>query len=322
MGRSLPILALVATHLFATGEVCARPPDQVKYSPVPPLQERTQRSATRASYVEPATKSSGGGVVKLPLPLSSSARRPIDLRDSTMRRSQPLSTAGDRVESQVDGDAVREEIWNSDEMKVARQAVLEFCRRSAQTTEEEGKRFLKALYQLPSDEMKRWLERYIERRNRFQRGREIEQQARQLKLEETFRRHEDFRSGAYSGAELRNQMAAARAASAQQPATMPGFGSSQLNSIIYGPSYNPFEVVFDPVSPRGYRRRVAAAMSLPGDLPRDDPRNFIRGDVPIEGEETPPTPLVVAPPVVSAPSPSPAPAPTPVGPVNEAADGQ
>jgi hypothetical protein len=43
-------------------------------------------------------------------------------------------------------------------------------------------------------------------------------------------------------------------------------------------AYNPFECVFDPSSPRGYRREVAAAMSLPGDLPRNDARNYIRGE--------------------------------------------
>ena len=76
--------------------------------------------------------------------------------------------------------------------------------------------------------------------------------------------------------------------------------------------FDPFEAVFDPSSPRGYGRRVGAAMSLPGDLPRSDPRNFIRGEGGVDfgdwatrRDAQPPIPIGVpaqAMPVVEAPA--------------------
>jgi hypothetical protein len=76
--------------------------------------------------------------------------------------------------------------------------------------------------------------------------------------------------------------------------------------IVTSTDYNPFEPVTDPSSPRGYKRRVGAAMSLPGDLPPDDPRNFIEGEEGVDFGEwattpdaeppvPPPVPTVVTP---------------------------
>ena len=73
-------------------------------------------------------------------------------------------------------------------------------------------------------------------------------------------------------------------------------------------SYNPFDATTDPMNPRGYFRQVAAAMTLPGDLPRDDPRNFLRGDAGADfgqwattRDAVPPIPGIPAGPVVSGP---------------------
>lgn len=185
-------------------------------------------------------------------------------------------------------------------MLEARNAVMEFSRRSAQTSPAEGQQFLARLSQLPPAEMRDWLQRYQARQRNISRGQEVERMARQSKVERTIRQQEAIRDAAANVAELRSRAAEPTAAQLQwfippkATGPQPYGGSFSLTR-----SYNPFEVVIDPMSPRGYRRRAAAAASLPGDLPRSDPRNFIRGEEGIdfgEGATTrdaePPTPPV------------------------------
>jgi len=207
-------------------------------------------------------------------------------------------------------------------MLEARTAVMEFCRRAARTSPAEGQEFLTQLSQLPPEEMRLWLEWFQARRMDVVNGRELEGFARQLQAEYAISRLETKRQAAANGAALRSQAAAARR---QQCPTGWQVGEAQLawrngpTLISVTPRFDPFEPVFDPSSPRGYARRVAAAMSLPGDLPRSDPRNFMRGEEGADfGEwatrrdaQPPTTPVAPAPAVPGSG--------VPVAPVNDAA---
>jgi hypothetical protein len=155
--------------------------------------------------------------------------------------------------------------------------VVEFSRRSAHTSPQEGQQFLQQLSKLPPNKMQSWLKRYQERRLRIALEREVEQLARQLMVERALNRQEAMRQAFAHVSQLR-----AGAAEAMQMQRQLGPTRLMPRGDILAehawPAYDPLEAVVDPASPRGYRRRVAGAMSLPGDLPPDDPRNFIEGD--------------------------------------------
>jgi hypothetical protein len=172
-------------------------------------------------------------------------------------------------------------IWNSPEMLEARNAVIEFCRRSARTSPAEGQQFLLRLSQLSPEEMRLWLGQFQTRRMNVLHGREVEGLARRLMAEHAISRHEAMRRAAVNIADLRSQTVAR---TREQYPTAQQLGAAHLSrhkgavSIDITQRFDPFEAVTDPSSPRGYARRVGAAMSLPGDLPQSDPRNFIRGE--------------------------------------------
>jgi hypothetical protein len=168
-------------------------------------------------------------------------------------------------------------------MREARTAVLDFSRRSAQTSPAEGEQFLSRLSQLSVDDMASWLERYQARQADLSFGRDVEKMARQLMLDEAIDRQEATRQAYENVSRLRDEAAASQERNAIEQAraiqaSRARRGEQQSQIIGLGPIYNPLEPVLDPSSPQGYRRRVGATMSLPGDLPRNDPRNFIRGE--------------------------------------------
>lgn len=285
MTRALLCLAIIALQLTARQEACCRPPDKVAYSPIPPLKPAPRRSVTRVDRSGPVPTGAGRAHEStwLPFPPSASSvssRTNLHPQTTPTQQSDSVSASGGD-DSAADKGSEQAEIWNSSEMLLARNAVLEFCHRSAQTSPAEGQHFLERLSQLAPEEMRDWLERFQTRRRYVSSGQEVESMGRQLTIEYTLRQQEAMRRAAENIAELRRQ--AAERANEQSPPVLPYETARFLTYECAGSkratlSYDPFDAVTDPMSPRGYARRVAAAMSLPGDLPRDDPRNFMRGD--------------------------------------------
>ena len=276
MRRALLTLALIALQLAATRQVSARPPDQVKFSPVPPLQEPKRNG--QASPARRGVSFGNGKGLDFPFNRSNSRRssnfKPIP-KKPTERVDAPTASEA-AAEQTSDQDLDQQGLWESDAMVMAREAVIEFCRRSAQCTVEEGEEFLNKLSELPPDEMQNWLERFQKRQLRFRREAEAGQLSRRFSVENSYRRREERQQTTDRIAELRGQALAAR--SRPEIELTIGVGYTGHLSLYYGPSYNPFLPIFDPSSPQGYVARAAAAASLPGDLPRDDPRNFLTGD--------------------------------------------
>lgn len=264
MTRLLLCLVILASHLILPMSGYSLPPDQVKRSPIPPLEPPQQ-----------------------PSPERDQASRPGDTQKTSQPApSQPQETSVPVTEGEAEAkQSERVELWKSDEMKAARQAVMQFTRYSARTSPEEGEQFLRQLSQLPTEEMRNWLERFEARRLANKRGKELSAQAREEALGRSLDR--------LAGQQQPGTTAAALKANHALQARYDAEDRARLNSsdcqacptsdqVLYWQltrrRYNPFEAVVDPSTPRGYARKVGAALSLPGDLPRSDPRNFIRGE--------------------------------------------
>jgi len=285
MARALICLAIVALQIAAGQEACCRPPDKVAHSPIPPLEQPKLRSASRVARVG-FNSTSTGHTYKSDWssnPPAAAARslytnqRPLSIA-TPQRDAAHLDTKGDSDANNRQGQS---EIWNTPEMVAARDSVVEFCRLCAQTSPAEGERFLVQLSELSPEAMLNWLERFQTRRMSVSRGREVERMARQAKVEYTIRQQEARRRASANIADLRGQAADSTNEEVllEQELEAPSYSVYRSTGSLWQTrGYDPFDAVTDPMSPRGYARRVAAAMSLPGDLPRSDPRNFIRGD--------------------------------------------
>lgn len=295
MKRTLLLLMFV---LIAAAGAHGRPPDEIAGSPVPPLKEAVRQPVTRATNVLPGINLQAPskqvakpaiGTINLPL----RAKHQPKKQDAAKKESQPTE------EIPVPYATTPEEIWASPEMIEAREVVAEFCRRSSQTSPKEGDEFLAKLKKLPTKEMRAWLVRYQRVRLTRYLEAETERLARQLMVDHAMSRQEAVRQAA---ANIRQRRMEANASGLP----FMTHGRRQSIIIITETNYNPFEPVTDPSSPQGYKRRVAAAMSLPGDLPPNDPRNFIEGEEGVDYGEwantpdaeppiPPPVPTVVTP---------------------------
>lgn len=284
MRRALLCVAIVAVQLAAGQGAWCRAPDEVAFSPVPPLEQTLQQRATRAAAGNLLPTGVGPAHERVLLPPPAASAKSVDFNS---RPQMPCPQQGDTEGAHVEGYSLRSsnsqqlEIWNSPDMLEARNAVMEFCRRSARTSPAEGQQFLARLSRLSPDKMRLWLERFQARRTNASRGQELARKARQLAVEGAIRRQEAIRQTAQNIAEMRRQAAEP---TEEQLSSKPRLEAANYHYVPHGGpgsmgatlSYDPFSPEFDPSSPRGYARRVAAAMSLPGDLPASDPRNFIR----------------------------------------------
>jgi hypothetical protein len=274
-----------------------RPPDEIAGSPVPPLKESVRQPVTRATNILP-----GINLPVNPKPVAKPAQRPINLPVAAKPQLKKPAAAKEiqpAEEVPVPYATTPEEIWAAPEMIEAREVVAEFCRRSSQTSPKEGEEFLAKLKSLPTKEMRAWLVRYKRLRLHQYLEAETEKLARQLMVDHAMSRQDAVRQAA---ANISQQRMEANASG------LPFMTHRKRQSIVIitETNYNPFEPVTDPMSPQGYKRRVAAAMSLPGDLPRGDPRNFIEGEEGVDFGEwantpdaeppvPPPVPTVVTP---------------------------
>ncbi len=200
-------------------------------------------------------------------------------------RTDPAESAaadGYEDEPPVPSDyAHRLAIWTSPEMIDARRYVLEFSERSAQSSRKEGERFLARLSRLSSAEMRAWLERLQAARAQIARQQDVTEAARQMRSQQAAQRLEEARQAAadfnqwqIASANFLQQRVQSQRALAQQRQSFREISKSNAiaGQRIY---YDPFAPTLDPVSPSRRVRAFAAAI-LPGDLPRSDPRNFIR----------------------------------------------
>jgi hypothetical protein len=272
------LLAAFSIHATLTVTMAA-PPDAIPGSPVPPLKAPMARTASRAAVEQRLVAPPLPPAIRSEAPAASVGKAPTEAAAAERRPylQQPTTT----------GDAERAEIWNSPEMGEARRLVTEFSRRAARTSPREGAEFLRNLSRLPPDEMASWLRRFQERRMNIALQQAVEAAARQLMLEQAISRQEAVRQ-AYANINYLRSVAAQsmqdRFLTQQQfsrqlgDARMLAREAQAATRPPHPDDDQSLDFVFDPSSPRGYRRRVAAAMSLPGDLPPSDPRNFIRGE--------------------------------------------
>lgn len=284
----------VAVAFFFAAEIALGvPPDQIHNSPIPSLTAPQRRTSWRRP-VEQQTPPAPGSVSELPIaaPDALGGRRAAQQRAPQAvvdgAALAPEVTPGNYPEEdEADYDALRAEIWGSPEMREAREFVMEYARRSAQSSEQEGRQFLERLSQLSPDAMRSWLERYQQQRMGLSVGRAAQENARQLGLENALTRQNETRQ-AYANI---NDYQTAAAEWARVNIQSRNEASQQLrNARSYHrditvlndlqQDFNPFYPTFDPMTPP---RRVAAAASLPGDLPPGDPRNAVVDVVGVDG---------------------------------------
>lgn len=245
----LSMICLVSLTILQTAEGIS--PDRVKYSPAPPLNPPQLQNKTNAKQITP-------------LPGLSTEQR-------------PNAATAKKYKSDEELRAEQEKIWDSPTMQDARAKIAEFCRYSAQVSVAECKEYLTELSQLSPDEMNNWLDRYQAGQQQAARSREVSEQSRQVRVSNSLDRQEVQRNVASHIAELQRESYVMERLEHQQRValTVKPFTYLGPTRSISTPSYNPFELVFDPASPRGAARQFAAGISLPGDLPAGDPANFV-----------------------------------------------
>jgi hypothetical protein len=262
MDRFYQSLLALILPLAVSQSVFCRSPDQVVNSPIPPLQEPI---ATRSTA--PITRNDRI-LSSLPLP------KPVAVKP---RDNAPAEQAARTPEDYL---TEQTEIWNSSAMGEARSYVREFSRRSAQTNAEEADRFIQRLSTLSPAEMKSWLKRYQERRTKIALEREVEQFARQLMVEHALNRQEAMRQAFAHVSQLRAQATTAAQIQQQGLALQSYSRTGGELTLVLRPAYDPMYPVIDPAMRKTEEilgvpiAKAAAAASLPGDLPRNDPRNF------------------------------------------------
>lgn len=257
----------------------AAPPDVPPSNAVPREtvpQARVPQATTPQTTVPPlataqASDKQHAAAVALLTQAASQNSIPVD------EHYQQLDAAsGEPTDAQRE-EAARFAVWNSEEMLDARRYVLEVGKRSARSSEREAEAFLDRLSTLSAEQMTQWLQRLQAQRRGIALQRAVEDEAREARTEESL-------------ALLREQQAAREQIHHWQ-ARSTGWLQSRfeteraLTELRRGEradaiaaqrlQFNPFYPTLDPMTPPA---KIAAAATLPGDLPRSDPRNFIRGE--------------------------------------------
>ncbi len=247
MARSLLSLTLLSA-LLAAGPAAARSPDQVAYSPAPPLKAPALRGVANRPGNDEAT-----------------------LAEELAAEDTSQETFAEEKKT----------LWESADMVAARDAVLRFSKISAQTTKAEAEEFLEQVSQLSYEDMKDWLKRFQARQAAATRAREASDLARRQRVERSILRNQSTQRVAANAALQRSQ--AFLFSDPFQPgeptrvAALP-FSNLEINPIFGPPRFNPLDPVFDPASPSTFVRQLGAAATLPGDLLPGDPGNFISGE--------------------------------------------
>jgi len=179
-----------------------------------------------------------------------------------------------------DQDAQRREIWESPDMQAAREYIENYASRSTRFTSKAAAVYLAKLERLSPSEMKAWLERFKLKQANLARAAEVARAGRQMAVDQAIARQQAVQQAyvnmkqAQSEAALLNRQRIAEQLQMgrEMASARDEFRSEQATALIHARDYR---WIFDPP----YYTRVMAAATLPGDLPRGDPANFIRGDV-------------------------------------------
>lgn len=289
-------------YVSVAGAAHAAPPEVVPHALVPQL-------ATTAE----AASENGGAPSAAVAALARSAHTTPSPTDD---RYQPADASATPSPADAPSEAEREEaarfaVWNSEEMLDARRYVLEHGKRSARTSEREAQAFLNRLSTLSAEQMTQWLQRLQAQRRGIALQRAIEDEAREARTEESLA--------------LMREQEAARQSVRNWQARSTGWLQSRfeteraLTQLRRGEradaiaaqrlQFNPFYPTLDPMTPPA---KVAAAATLPGDLPRSDPRNFIRGEEGVDFGDGAVGSSGVAAPASPSPAPTTAPSAAPV----------
>lgn len=222
------------------------------------------------SAVAQAPTSTGAGTPQLG---KDGATAPSSTQSSTPTDG---STATPPGEVEVE----RVKIWNSPEMEQARAYIEGYALRSARFQPKDAAAYLAKLRQMSPADMKAWLERFKVKQASLARSAAVAKAGRQMAIDRALAEHEAVQQS-YANLKL-NQTAAAQMndqrveqqqqLGRQMASARDAFRSEQATTMMHSPDYS---WIIDPP----YYTRVAAAATLPGDLPRGDPTNFIRGDV-------------------------------------------
>jgi hypothetical protein len=281
----LLIAAIILSLVMATAAV-GQPPDEIPNSLIPPLKEKPARTAARGAPIARVAQSTPARVAT-PANGVTTTGPVLPAAPATPTTNGAAGSYAKDPAAANDDDA-RRALWNSPEMVDARRYVLEYSQRSARSSLKEGEQFLARVYELSPTEMKAWLERLQARRAAIARQQEVTAAARQFSLEQAAQRQQQSRqahaninqwqslSAIYLQDRLQTQQLATRQ---QQSLREAGRTNAIASQRIW---FDPFAPSLDPASPPAATRYRAAA-SLPGDLPRSDPRNFIRNE---EGIDT------------------------------------
>lgn len=178
-----------------------------------------------------------------------------------------------------DLDAERKRIWNSREMVAAREYIRQYSLRSRQFTPQQAEQYVAQLRQMSPESLTKWLEKFHVLQERRRQAEEVARTARQTAVEESLRRlqatHESYLAAGEGSNEAalnaRNELA--RQQQFRESAT--AARRAGRNAFVSDALTNPYDWIINP----DWYTKWAASASLPGDLPRSDPRNFIRGDV-------------------------------------------
>jgi hypothetical protein len=281
---SMKLASLVTACLalfLAVDTAPAVPPDQIRNSPIPPLKapERPANWRRAVQQQTPPAPEAGSPIPGTAPAAPAGVRLAQPSLPNGAAEVSEVAPGNYPEEDDVDYDAQRAEIWSSPEMREAREFVMEYARRSAQSSESEGRMFLGRLSQLSPEGMRSWLERYQQQRMRLSTGRAVQENARQLSLEHAIDR-QDRRRQAFSNINQYQSVAAERAGAniqsrnemSQELRNARSYRRDMTVLIDRQQDFDPFYPTFDPMTPP---RNVAAAVTLPGDLPRGDPRNRV-----------------------------------------------
>jgi hypothetical protein len=169
-------------------------------------------------------------------------------------------------------------------MVKAREWVREHSRRSVRFTPQDADAYLARLRQMPPQQMQQWLTRYQARQANIARSQEVANAARQMSISRARAWHQQVQQ-AYANMNLGREQAALMAR--DQIQTQNALGgvraagiAGERAAVVANRLDNDYSWLWEP----NYYTQRAAAISLPGDLPPGDPRNFIRGDVPGPGD--------------------------------------
>jgi hypothetical protein len=166
----------------------------------------------------------------------------------------------------------------------ARSWVRDHSRRSVRFTPQDADAYLARLQQLSPQQMQQWLGRYRARQANLSRSQEVAKAARQLSISRA-RAWQQQVQRTYANMNIGKAQAALMAQDQYQAQSTLGGAraagiAAERAAVVANRLDNDYSWLWEP----NYYTQRAAAISLPGDLPRGDPRNFIRGDVPGPGD--------------------------------------